>query len=259
VFVDDNPFERELVRTRLPDVAVVEMPEDPALYARTLAAAGYFELTKLSSEDLSRARFYETNSKRAELQKSVGNLDEYLASLDMEIVFQPFDEVGRTRIAQLINKSNQYNLTTRRYSEADVALMETDSATFALQVRLVDRFGDNGMISVVICNGVGSNSWQIDTWLMSCRVLGRNVEHMVLRELVRHAAMTGATELAGTYIPTDRNGLVRDHYQKLGFELVEEANGTTHWRFPIDAALPDEPPMRARRIGFLDRAEELAK
>jgi FkbH-like protein len=167
VFVDDNPFERELVRSRLPQVAVVELPEDPALYARTVAAAGYFELTKLSAEDLNRAKFYETNSRRAELQKSVGNLDEYLASLDMEIVFQPFDVVGRTRIAQLINKSNQYNLTTQRYSEGDVAAMEADQNVFTLQIRLIDRFGDNGMISVVICRGVGESVWTIDTWLMS--------------------------------------------------------------------------------------------
>jgi FkbH-like protein len=253
VFVDDNPFERELVRRALPQVAVVELPEDPALYARTLSASGYFELTRLSDEDLRRAGFYEGNARRAELQKSVGDLDGYLASLDMEIVFQPFDDIGRARIAQLVNKSNQYNLTTRRYSEAEVGAIGADPDCFTLQVRLLDRFGDNGMISVVIARGVGSECWSVDTWLMSCRVLGRQVEHMVLHELLRHARANGAREIAGTFIPTDRNGLVLDHYEKLGFELVDRsADGTTIWRLPVDGALPPPPPMRVRRVGFLE-------
>jgi FkbH-like protein len=251
VFVDDNPFERELVRQRLPQVAVVELPADPALYARTLSAAGYFELTKLSADDLSRASFYDGNARRAELQKSVGNLDDYLASLQMEIVFQPFDDVGRTRIAQLVNKSNQYNLTTRRYTEAQVAEIAADATCFTLQVRLLDSFGDNGMISVVIARGVGGDEWAIDSWLMSCRVLGRQVEHMVLHELLRHAAVAGAKTLVGTFIPTDRNGLVEDHYAKLGFTLVGRAgDGTTTWRLPVGSDLAVPPPMRIRRSGF---------
>ena len=151
VFVDDNPFERELVRKALPQVAIPEMPSDPALFARTLAAAGYFELATFSQEDLSRAAYYDGNARRAVLQKQVGDLNQYLASLDMEITFQPFNETGRARIAQLINKSNQFNLTTRRYTEAEVAEMESDPNCFTLQVRLTDSFGDNGMISVIIC------------------------------------------------------------------------------------------------------------
>lgn len=251
VFVDDNPFERELVRQALPEVAVVELPEDPALYARTLSASGYFELTALSTEDLARASFYEGNARRAELQKSVGNLDEYLASLGMEIVLQPFDEIGRARIAQLINKSNQFNLTTRRYSEAEVAAMAHDPTCFTLQVRLIDRFGDNGMISVVICRGVGGGSWDVDSWLMSCRVLGRKVEQMVLHELLRHAAAANAQEIVGTFIPTDRNGMVAEHYAKLGFELVRRAeDGTTTWRLAVAGTEVVPPPMRVTRIGF---------
>ena len=126
VFVDDNPVERDLVRTMLPEVAVPEMPVDPALFTRTLSAAGYFEIVQFSTEDRERAKYYEGNSKRAALQQQVGDLDKYLASLNMEIVFQPFDEIGIARISQLIMKSNQYNLTTRRYSEADVRRMAED-------------------------------------------------------------------------------------------------------------------------------------
>ena len=123
----------------------------------------------------------------AQPHHQIGDLDQYLASLDMEIVFQPFDEIGRARISQLIMKSNQYNLTTRRYSEADVKHLSETPDCFTLQVRLIDAFGDNGMISVVICRTVAEAEWEVDTWLMSCRVLGRKVEHMVLRELLAHA------------------------------------------------------------------------
>ena len=251
VFADDNPFERELVRTTLPDVAVVEMPTDPALYARTLSAAGHFELTRLSSEDLSRASFYGDNAKRAELQKQVGNLNDYLDSLQMEIIFQPFDDMGRARIAQLINKSNQFNLTTRRYSESDVAAMENDPSCFTLQVRLLDRFGDNGMISVVICRAVGATQWDIDTWLMSCRVLGRRVEHMVLREILAHASARGVTELVGTFVPSKRNDLVAEHYATLGFELVSRGEaGESTWRLAVDGAEVESPPMVVHRPGL---------
>ncbi len=255
VFVDDNPFERELVRKALPQVAIPEMPSDPALYARTLAAAGYFELATFSQEDLSRASYYDGNARRAALQKQVGDLNQYLASLDMEIAFQPFNETGRARIAQLINKSNQFNLTTRRYTEAEVAEMESDATCFTLQVRLTDTFGDNGMISVIICRPTPEGNWDIDTWLMSCRVLGRGVETMVLRELLEHAAERRVRKLVGTFRPTDRNKLVEQHYSKLGFtETGRRHDGTTMWELDVANANVDPSPMKVRSEGFLNRA-----
>src|SRR6202167_1275868 len=151
VFLDDNPVERGLVRKLLPQVAVPELPDQPAYYARTLAAGGYFEAVSVSGEDLKRALLYQDNAKRAELQRQVGGVDAYLASLDMTITFQPFDATGRARIVQLINKSNQYNLTTRRYTEPEITEAESNPEIFTLQVRLADIFGDNGMISVAIC------------------------------------------------------------------------------------------------------------
>ena len=251
VFVDDNPFERELVRQALPDVAVIELPEDPALYARTLSASGVFELAALSADDLNRASYYEGNARRAGLRSGVVDLDEYLASLDMHITFAPFDAVGRTRIAQLVNKSNQFNLTTRRYTEAEVEALEADATGLTLQVRLEDAFGDNGMISVVICRAVAGATWEIDSWLMSCRVLGRKVEQMVLHELLRQAAARGITELVGTYLPTGRNGLVQEHYARLGFSGVETAaDGGTTWRLTVAEASVVPPPMRVTRIGL---------
>ena len=245
VFLDDNPAERGLVRKLLPQVAVPELPEEPSYYARTLAAAGYFESVAFASEDLKRAGFYQENAKRAVLQKQVGGVDAYLASLDMTITFQPFDAIGRARIMQLINKSNQYNLTTRRYTDPEVAAAEDDPAVFTLQVRLADIFGDNGMISVVICRLNGAGAWEIDTWLMSCRVLGRKVEHMVLREILEHARAAGIKKLVGIYRPTDRNKLVIDHYAKLGFSKIEEeTSGLTRWELLLEGAAPESAPMK---------------
>lgn len=259
VFLDDNPAERGLVRQLLPQVAVPELPAQPDYYARTLAAAGYFEAIAFSGEDIRRAEMYQDNARRLELKKQVGGVDAYLASLDMTITFEPFNIAGRARIAQLINKSNQYNLTTRRYTEADVAGAEVDPRIFTLQVRLADMFGDNGMISVVICRPDAGGDWDIDTWLMSCRVLGRQVEHMVLRELAAQAAAAGAARLTGTYRPTERNALVRDHYAKLGFApLGEEADGTTRWQLPLDGPLPEAAPMTVVRRGFDQPAAPIA-
>jgi FkbH-like protein len=250
VFVDDNPVERNLIREMLPEVAVPELPEDPALYARTLAAAGYFEATAFSDEDRKRGDFYRDNARRVALQAQVGDLDAYLASLAMTITFQPFDPTGRVRITQLVNKSNQFNLTTRRYTEAEIAAFECDPSLLTLQVRLADIFGDNGMIGVMICRPRGIDAWEIDTWLMSCRVLGRGVETMVLRELIAQARTRSVRRLIGVYVPTARNGMVRDHYPKLGFAaLGEDSSGTTTWE--LDTAVEIAPaPMSVERIGF---------
>lgn len=250
VFLDDNPVERALVREILPEVAVPELPEDPALYARVLAAAGYFESIVFSEDDRKRGEFYEGNARRVALQQQIGDIESYLASLNMVIGFRPFDATGRSRIAQLINKSNQFNLTTRRYTESEVADLEADPSCFTLQVRLADSFGDNGMISVIICKPISPAEWEIDTWLMSCRVLGRGVEQMVLREIAQHARARGIKRLIGKYRPTERNGLVRDHYKKLAFELLEEEpSGTTTWRLDTAAEIASAP-MQVERSGF---------
>ena len=252
VFLDDNPAERGLVRKLLPLVTVPELPDDPSAYTRTLAAGGYFEAVAIAAEDLKRAGFYQDNAKRASLQKQSGGVDAYLASLDMTITLQPFDAKGRARIVQLINKSNQYNLTTRRYTEPEVLEAEDDPEVFTLQVRLSDIFGDNGMISVVICRPRGNATWEIDTWLMSCRVLGRKVEHVVFRELLEHARVAGIYKLLGTYRPTERNQLVVDHYAKLGFtEVHQQQSGQTEWEFPVDSKTGwDLVPMNVVSTGF---------
>jgi FkbH-like protein len=260
VFLDDNPVERGLVRKLLPQVAVPELPQDPAGYARTLSAAGYFEAVAFASEDMKRAGFYQDNAKRANLQKQVGGVDAYLASLDMTITFQPFDTTGRARIVQLINKSNQYNLTTRRYTDPEILDAENDPQVFTLQVRLADIFGDNGMISVVICRPTESGDWEIDTWLMSCRVLGRKVEHMILREILEHARAAGIGKLCGVYKPTERNKLVIDHFARLGFSKVqEEDSGLTRWELLVEGANPESAPMNVISKGFANCMETLPR
>ena len=154
------------------------------------------------------------------------------------------DPLSRSRVAQLINKSNQYNLTTRRYSEAEVELVENDPARHAIQIRLADRFGDNGIISVVIAEKAGE-AWTIDTWLMSCRVLGRRVQEAALAHLAAAAASEGAKRLIGRYIPSAKNRMVAGHYQSLGFTLIDTGtDGETEWRLDLADYEPPDLPMR---------------
>ena len=232
VFLDDNPAERHQVRQALPEVAVPELPEDPAYYAQTLFAAGYFEALGFSEEDQKRADFYQGNAQRAQILNQTTDINAYLESLGMTISLAPFDVTGRARIVQLISKSNQFNLTTARYSDLQIQAFEIDPNIFTRQVRLKDTFGDNGMISVVICKKQHAQ-WEIDTWLMSCRVLGRRVEEAVLQEIITHALSEGAEKIIGVYRPTAKNIIVKQHYQKLGFTKVTETADAEHWELNL--------------------------
>jgi FkbH-like protein len=239
VFVDDNPFERNIVRRELPMVAVPELPEDPALYPATITAAGYFEALHLTQDDLERSRQYQANLQREELKASTTDLDGYLRSLEMELIWSPFDSVGLQRIVQLINKTNQFNLTTRRYTEPEVAGLMKNPAAFTLQLRLIDKFGDNGIIGIVI-GEVADGRAVIDTWLMSCRVLGRGVEEATLALVCAESKRLGASEVIGEYRPTAKNGMVQEHYAKMGFAKVEDLpEGGTRWR--LDAGRTEPP------------------
>ena len=251
VFVDDNPAERARVRQMLPEVAVPELPEDPAFYTTCLAAGGYFENAELTQDDLSRAASYQDNAKRAEIRETLGDYDAYLESLGMQLDVRPFDSVGRTRIAQLINKSNQFNLTTRRRSEAEVAAIEADDEWLGLQFRLSDTFGDNGMISVVILHFADEIAI-IDTWLMSCRVLERRVEQAVLNQIAAEAVRRNASSVIGEFAPTTRNQMVSEHYAKLGFEPLsqEAATGASKWQLCVNDFKPFAVPLSvANKVG----------
>jgi hypothetical protein len=230
VFIDDNPFERNLVRQELPMVAVPEVSDDPTGYPVALADAGYFEGLSVTDEDRERTSQYQGNKARDALKASVTDLPSYLRGLEMELIWRRFDKIGLQRIVQLINKSNQFNLTTRRYTEEDVIAVMADPDAFGLQLRLTDRFGDNGIIAIIIGRLRDNHTLYIDTWLMSCRVLGRQVEPTTLNLIAQEAAKLGARRLVGEYIPTKKNGMVKDHYARLGFTVMQAdpAGGNTN-------------------------------
>lgn len=244
IFVDDNPAERLLVRTELPQVAVPELPKNADEYLETIFAAGYFESVGLTSEDLLRASFYQENQKRISLQATTSNMEDYLSSLKMEMHISSFDSIGRSRIVQLIGKSNQFNLTTKRYTEAEVESIELDPSFIHLQVRLKDIFGDNGMIAVVILKRV-EETLLIDTWLMSCRVLERGVElaimHFLTKLLDRDPTLK---KIVGLYVPTQRNVLVKDHYAKLGFMQVGSTSASNEWLWERGYELRNHPTIK---------------
>jgi FkbH-like protein len=234
VLADDNPFERNLVRQELPEVAVPELPEDPAGFAACLAAAGYFEALSITNEDQERVNQYRANTEREQLRESTTDMAGFLQSLRMELHCGPFDPIGLQRIVQLINKTNQFNLLTRRYTDTEVQAVMADPAALHLQFRLQDRFGDNGVIAIVIGKLDAERKLVIDTWLMSCRVLGRQVEAATLNVVAKRASAMGATALIGSFRPTPKNAMVRDHYPKLGFDELRQQDGETRWVLPLD-------------------------
>jgi FkbH-like protein len=247
VFADDSPFERNWVRRELPMVAVPELPEDPAYYAQCISDAGYFEAVQLTAEDYLRTDRYRANTARAEHLAGHSDFTGYLKSLNMELHWAPFDRVGLPRIVQLINKTNQLNLRTRRYSDADVlAVMERPGA-LTLQLRLVDKFGDNGIIGIVI--GLpDEDCLKLDTWLMSCRVAGRKVEEAIINLVVEEARRLGASRLLGEYLRTSRNGMVREHYLKLGFSRIAAGeDGSSRWLLTLADFRAFEPPIAITR------------
>jgi FkbH-like protein len=254
VFLDDNPAERQQIRLELPEVGVPELPASPEYYPAMLLAAGYFEAVQFTIEDRMRAAQYQDNAARSAALGAASDMGAYLASLDMVAHVARFDEAGRARIAQLVNKTNQFNLTTRRYSESEVAAFESDPDAFGLQVRLQDRFGDNGMISVLLCRRDGAR-WLIDTWLMSCRVLNRRLEEQLLNVLVASARAHGVDRLVGVYRPSAKNGMVKDHYRKLGFTLSSQSEDGDLWTLEVGDHVARALPIALRPgagLGYLE-------
>lgn len=251
VFIDDSPFERDLVRTLAPEVCVPDLPQDPADYVPYLESLNLFEAAQFSEEDRKRADYYRTNVLREEEQQKFTSVEEYLAGLGMEAEFERFDDLRLPRIAQLVQRTNQFNLTTIRHSAEELGQFANDPDYFPFHVTLSDRFGDNGLISVVIGKREGERM-ELVTWLMSCRVISRRLEEFVLDQLVEVARDAGISELRGTYRPTAKNGLVAKHYEKLGFRLVEEGpDGVTTWLLVVAEHLPSGAPIE-RKVLQLD-------
>lgn len=221
VFFDDNPAEREIVKKFVPEVLVVDVPEDPADYVQALSLCMPFEWGQLTGEDFKRTQSYLQNSKRQELESSFVNYDEYLQALDMVGSVDEIDEYSKERFAQLINKSNQFNLRTIRYTEAAIEQMMQEENTKLLAVSLKDKFSDYGIISCIILKKKGEECFA-DTWVMSCRVLKRGVEEFAFSHVCDMARSMGCSKLVGEYIPTAKNRMVKDFYPGFGFEKIGE-------------------------------------
>jgi len=234
VFVDDNPVERARIRQSLPMVAVPELPEDIAQYVRCLANAGYFEAVAFTSEDRGRARQYAQNAEREALRESAQTMDEFLRGLKMTVVFGPFTAVDHTRIVQLINKTNQFNTTTRRYSSDEITKITNLPEALTLEFRLVDRIGDNGLVCTMILRPTTEDDavLEIENWVMSCRVFGRQLEFEAMNIAVEEARRRGARAIIANYFATAKNGVIRELYPNLGFATVKHPayrNGATRW------------------------------
>lgn len=228
VFLDDNPFERNMVRENVLGVTVPELPEDPSLYLEYLYSLNLFETASYSVDDKDRTKQYLVEANRVAQQKSFTNEADFLKSLDMVSEVSSFNKFNTPRVAQLSQRSNQFNLRTVRYSDAEIEAIEQSDKHKGFAFTLVDKFGDNGLISVVILEQKRSDTLFIDTWFMSCRVLKRGMENFTLNTIVDYAKANGIKYIIGEYLPTAKNGMVDQHYPNLGFSKVDGAETTQY-------------------------------
>ena len=221
VFLDDNPFERNMVRENIPAITVPELPEDPAEYLEYLYSLNLFETASYSNLDKDRTKQYQVEAQRVSLSKSFTNEADFLKSLNMVSVVSGFTKFNTPRVAQLSQRSNQFNLRTIRYTDADIGAFAKDPNVIDLSFTLEDKFGDNGLIAVVIMKPLDKETLFVDTWFMSCRVLKRGMENFTLNTMVEKAKAAGYKRIIGEYLPTPKNKMVKDHYNDLGFIKIE--------------------------------------
>lgn len=233
VFLDDNPFERNMVREHIPDITVPELPEDPGEYLEYLYSLNLFETANYSGADKDRTKQYQVEAKRVSLQKTFTNEADFLKSLNMVSHVSGFTRFNTPRVAQLSQRSNQFNLRTIRYTEADIEAMAVDSKVIDLSFTLEDKFGDNGLIAVIIMRELSPDTLFIDTWFMSCRVLKRGMENFTLNTMVELARQKGYKRIVGEYLPTLKNKMVEEHYPHLGFTPVPNVE-TAQYELDID-------------------------
>ena len=248
VFLDDSPFEREMVRQALPELSVPDLPEDPASVLDAMARWGLFEGLPATDEDRARTRYYADEAARTEQRERFEGLEQYLADLGMEGEIVPFDAYSKPRVLQLVQRSNQFNLTTIRYSDAELTALARDPGAHVLCLRLRDRFGDYGIIAVCIGRKEG-DALSIDSWIMSCRVLGRGVEELTLGLLAGAARRLGCRRLVGRYVATAKNALVADLYPRLGFTPVEHGSAGEYVRDVDAVEMPMHPITLSAPMG----------
>jgi FkbH-like protein len=249
VFVDDNPAEIEIVRQFAPGVATILLGPDPSDYVAQLQDCRMFEPRTITAEDVDRTKQYQGEAQRKDLLSSVTDMDSYLESLKMEAIISEFTTADAPRIAQLINKTNQFNLTTRRRTEGEVHALMRDESYVCFSVRLKDRFGDHGLISVFIAQQ-NASTLRIDTWLMSCRVLKRQVEDEVLNELARLAGSRSCVGLEALYLPTPKNKMVRDFYLQMGFNIAREDEQVREFELAVSNLQPRLTKIKVTRRAY---------
>lgn len=252
VFVDDNPAERTRVRDSLPMVAVPELPKDPAHYVRCIADGGYFDAVAYTADDRQRAEQYAMNAQRDTLRGAAQSIDDYLGALDMTLAFGAIRPVDLARVTQLVNKTNQFNPTTRRCSLEELTAATADARSIGLQFRLTDRFGDNGLISAMLLtpSGDDGDTLDVDFWVMSCRVFGRQVEFEAMTLAIEAARRRGVRVIRAGYVPSAKNGVVAGLYQSLGFQPADRpstVDGATIWELRVSDYVPR--PTFLKRTG----------
>ncbi len=241
VFFDDNPVERAHVSQTLPEVLVVELPKNPRLYRETLENLNVFDVLSLTKEDLVRGEMYTGKRKRAELEQSAGSIEDFLRTLDLNVKIQPVNDFDTPRVVQLIGKTNQFNLTTRRHTDADVRQFRESKDAIVYSMAVTDKFGDEGVVGVAIVK-IKDNDWWIDSLLMSCRVIGRSVETALLAKIVADARAAKAKRIIGEHFPTKKNPPAADFYEKHGFGMpAETENNGTSWILNLDTDTVEVP------------------
>ena len=239
VFLDDNPFERNMVRENIPGITVPELPEDPGEYLEFLYGENLFETVSYSGTDKDRTKQYQVEAQRVSLQKTFTNEADFLKSLNMVSVVSGFTKFNTPRVAQLSQRSNQFNLRTVRYTEADIEALAADKNVIDLSFTLEDKFGDNGLIAVVIMKKQDEETLFVDTWFMSCRVLKRGMENFTLNTMVEQAKAKGYKRIVGEYLPTPKNKMVETHYPNLGFKTVNDVT-TAQYVLDVETYNPRE-------------------
>lgn len=237
VFLDDNPFERNMVRQHIKGITVPELPEDPAEYLEYLYSLNLFETASYSSLDKDRTKQYQVEAQRVSLSKTFTSEADFLKSLNMVSVVSGFTKFNTPRVAQLSQRSNQFNLRTVRYTDADIEALANDPKVIDLSFTLEDKFGDNGLIAVVIMKPQDKETLFVDTWFMSCRVLKRGMENLTLNTMVEKAKASGYKRIIGEYLPTPKNSMVEKHYPDLGFKTIE-GTATAQYELEVDTYQP---------------------
>lgn len=239
VFLDDNPFERNIVRENIPDITIPDLPEAPEEYLEYLYSLNLFETANYSSADKDRTKQYQVEAKRVSLSKTFTNEADFLKSLNMVSIVSGFTKFNIPRVAQLSQRSNQFNLRTIRYTEADITSMAKDPNIIDICFTLEDKFGDNGLIAVVIMKKLDDETLFVDTWFMSCRVLKRGMEFFTLNMMVKQAKVAGFKRIIGEYIPSPKNKMVEKHYIDLGFVKIE-GSANAQYELDLDKYTPYE-------------------